>query len=225
MGGADCLPEHSMNGPDRRYRDIIFDFGGVLIDWNPRYLYRKFFDGDTASMERFLTEIRFHEWNLEQDRGRPFSSAVAELCERFPTRAELIKAYDERWEESIAGPIQTTVTILGRLKQGGYRLHGLSNWSVEKFAIVRPRYEFFSWFDTILVSGEVRLVKPDPRIFAVLLDRIGSKPEECLFIDDSMRNVIVADQLGFKAIHFESAERLDEELRSLVVLPESGGRP
>jgi 2-haloacid dehalogenase len=207
-----------MNRLDHRYGDIIFDFGGVLIDWNPRYLYRKFFDGDAESIERFLAEIGFTEWNLQQDKGRSFASAVADLCDRFPAYAELIKAYDERWEESIAGLIQPTVGILRRLKKSGHRLHGLSNWSVEKFEIVRPKYEFFDWFDMILVSGEVKLVKPDPRIYAVLLERIGRKPEECLFIDDSLNNIASADQLGFKTIHCKSPERLEEELRSLRVL-------
>jgi 2-haloacid dehalogenase len=203
---------------DCGYADIIFDFGGVLIDWNPRYLYRKLFDGDADSMERFLTEVKFTEWNLQQDVGRSFAEGVADLCGRFPAYAGLIKAYDERWEESISGLIEPTVAILRRLKQAGRRLHGLSNWSVEKFELVRPKYEFFSWFDTILVSGEVTLIKPDPRIYAVLLERIDRKPEECLFIDDSKINIASADQLGFKTIPFESPERLEEELRSLGVL-------
>lgn len=201
-----------------RYADIIFDFGGVLIDWNPRYLYRKFFDGDAASMEGFLTEVGFIEWNLQQDIGRPFAEGVADLCKRFPAYAGLIKAYDERWEESIGGLIQPTVAILRRLKRAGFRLHGLSNWSVEKYDLVRPKYEFFSWFDTILVSGEVKLIKPDPRIYAVLLERIGRKPEECVFVDDSQVNITTADQLGFKTIHFLSPEGLEDELRALHIL-------
>ena len=206
------------NCTDHRYADIIFDFGGVLIDWNPRYLYRKFFDGDDASMERFLTEVGFTEWNLQQDVGRPFAEGVADLCRRFPAYAGLIKVYDERWEESIAGPIEPTVRILRRLKHAGCRLHGLSNWSVEKFEIARLKYEFFRLFDTILVSGEVKLIKPDPRIYAVLLERIGRKPEECLFVDDSLVNITTADQLGFNAIHFQSPEKLEGELRSLGIL-------
>ena len=206
------------NCTNHRSADIIFDFGGVLIDWNPRYLYRKFFDGDDASMERFLTEVGFTEWNLQQDVGRPFAEGVADLCRRFPAYAGLIKVYDERWEESIAGPIEPTVRILRRLKHAGCRLHGLSNWSVEKFEIARLKYEFFRLFDTILVSGEVKLIKPDPRIYAVLLERIGRKPEECLFVDDSLVNITTADQLGFNAIHFQSPEKLEGELRSLGIL-------
>ncbi len=156
-----------------RIRTIVFDFGGVLIDWNPRYLYRKLFFGNEMAMESFLVEIGFTEWNLQQDAGRAFSLAVTELIKQFPTYADLIQAYDERWEESIAGPLQATVDLLLPLKQAGFELHGLSNWSSEKFAIARTKYEFFQLFETILLSGDVKLLKPDPRIYAVLLERIG----------------------------------------------------
>lgn len=204
------------------YQAIIFDFGGVLIDWNPRYLYRKLFDGDSNVIERFLTDIGFMEWNLQQDKGRSFAVAVAELCERFPAYANLIRAYDQRWEESIAGPIQPTVNLLHSLKQTGCRLYGLSNWSAEKFETVRSKYEFFNWFDTIVVSGEVKLVKPDPRIYTLFLERIGRTAEECLFIDDSRANIAAADQLGFKTIWYESPEQLEAELRHLGILRQKG---
>jgi len=210
-----------MNQSDRPYQAIIFDFGGVLVDWNPRYLYRKFFDGNAESMERFLTEIGFAEWNLRQDKGRSFAVAVAELYAQFPAYADLIRAYDQRWEESLGGPIQPTVNILRTLKQAGHRLYGLSNWSVEKFEIVRPKYEFFGWLDLILVSGEVKLVKPDPRIYAAFLERIGRTAKECLFIDDSRLNIATADQLGFATIHYQSPEQLESELRRLGLLPGS----
>ena len=200
------------------YQAIIFDFGGVLIDWNPRYLYRKLFDGNSNAMERFLTDIGFMEWNLQQDKGRSFAVAVAELSERFPAYADLIKAYDQRWEESLAGPIQSTVNLLHSLEQVGYRLYGLSNWSAEKFQIVRPKYEFFNWFETIVVSGEAKLVKPDPRIYTLFLERIGWTAEECLFIDDSRANIATADQLGFKTIWYESPEQLKAELFHLNIL-------
>ena len=210
-----------MNQSDRPYQAIIFDFGGVLVDWNPRYLYRKFFDGNAESMERFLTEIGFAEWNLQQDKGRSFAVAVAELYAQFPAYADLIRAYDQRWEESLGGPIQPTVNILRTLKQAGHRLYGLSNWSVEKFEIIRPKYEFFGWLDLILVSGEVKLVKPDPRIYAAFLERIGRTAKECLFIDDSRLNIATADQLGFATIHYQSPEQLESELRRLGLLPGS----
>ena len=195
-----------------RIRAIVVDFGGVLIDWNPRYLYRKLFPGGEAAMERFLAEIGFTEWNRQQDAGRAFALAVAELVKQFPAYAELIQAYDERWEESIGGPIQGTVELLLPLKQAGFELHGLSNWSSEKFASVRAKYPFFGLFQTILLSGDVKLIKPDPQIFRVLLDRIARPAGECLFIDDSEENITAAAALGFETIRFESSEQLRKEL-------------
>ena len=199
---------------------IVFDFGGVLIDWNPRHLYRKLFD-DSAAMESFLTEIGFMEWNVRQDEGRPFAAATAELCKQFPQYTELIKAYDERWEETISGPIAATVDILYALKQAGYPLYGLTNWSTEKFYIVRPQYQFFDCFEDIVVSGDVKLIKPDPRIFHLMLDRIGRPAEACLFIDDSLPNVEAAARLGFNAIRFSSAEALAASLEALKILPQN----
>jgi len=194
---------------------IVFDFGGVLIDWNPRHLYRQLFDGDLAAVEQFLTRIDFTTWNLQQDRGRLFAIAVADLCAQFPEDAEFIRAYDERYEESIRGPIEHTVHLLQTLKQAGYPLYGLSNWPQEKFDIVRPKYDFFGWFDDIVISGEVKLAKPDPRIYTLLLERIGRRAEDCLFIDDSPANIRAADQLGFQTIHYESPEQLESALRQL----------
>ena len=196
---------------------IVFDFGGVLMDWNPRYLYRKLLNDD--AVEALLSRIGFKEWNEEQDRGRSFAEAVAELCAKFPDDAALIRAYDERYEESLAGSIQGTVAILSTLKQVGYPLYGLSNWPTEKFNLVRPKYAFFEWFDSIIVSGDVKLIKPDPRIFAVLLEQINQRAEDCLFIDDSPVNIVAARRLGFQTIEFESPEQLNSELhrlRSLV---------
>lgn len=200
------------NQENNRHRALIFDFGGVLVDWNPRYLYSKFFDGDEGGLQRFLDEIRFAEWNLQQDKGRPFAEGVAELSGRFPEYAELIQAYDQRWEESISGPIQPTVEILDELRGAGYPLYGLSNWSGEKFKLVRQNYEFFDWFEDILVSGEVKLVKPDERIFNLMLERIKHPAEECLLVDDSAANIQAAASLGFQTIHFRSPEQLRGEL-------------
>jgi 2-haloacid dehalogenase len=197
---------------------VVFDLGGVLLDWNPRYLYQHLFNRNSDGMERFLTEIGFTEWNLEQDRGRPFDLAVAELSARFPHYADLIEAYIDRWEETIAGPIEGSVEILRELKQTGSALYGLSNWSRETFHRIRPRYQFLDWFEAIVISGEVQLVKPDPRIYQVLLRRIGRQAPECCFIDDSEPNVAAAARLGFKAIRFESPEQLRGELRRLGIL-------
>src|SRR5258708_3757613 len=204
---------------DTQIKALVFDFGGVLMDWNPRHLYRRFFENDPDGMEQFLTEIGFAEWNMQQDRGRPFSVAVAQLSAQFPHRADLIRAFDEHWDESIAGTIQPTVEILQTLRQAGYPLYGLSNWSAETFQRVRHKYEFFNLFDLILLSGEVELVKPDPEIYQRLLHMINRPAEECLFIDDSQPNIETANRLGFKTIHFTSPEHLAAELQRLHVLP------
>jgi 2-haloacid dehalogenase len=190
---------------------IIFDLGGVLIDWNPYYLYRNLFDDDGA-ITRFLDEVNFKAWNLRLDEGLPFAEAVAELSARFPQYAGLIQAYDQRWEESLGGPIRATIDILYGLKQKGYHLYGLSNWSLEKFALTRPRYAFFDCFDDLLVSGEARLVKPDPRIYTLFLKRIGRNASECLYIDDSEENAKMAQRLGIQTILFQSPEQLKGEL-------------
>jgi 2-haloacid dehalogenase len=197
-------------------RAIIFDLGGVLIGWDPRLLYRKLFDDD-ASVDRFFHEIDFYGWNLEQDRGRSFDEGIAELSARFPQYAEFIRAYDERYPETISGAIQPTVEVLSKLRQAGYPLYALSNWSAEKYEYARAHFDFLNWFDTIVVSAHVKLVKPDPRIFTVLLKRIGRPASECVFIDDVEKNVRAAQALGFHAIRFESAPQLATELRRLGI--------
>jgi len=199
---------------------IIFDFGGVLLDWNPRYLYRKLFPDDVPAMERFLDEIHFTEWNKLQDAGRPFSVAVAELCARHPQHCELIRAYDERFMETLSGAIAGTVGILRRLHRVGCPLYGLSNWPAEKFRLVRPVYEFFDLFKDMVISGEVGVTKPDPRIFHLLLQQVARPAEECLLIDDAPANISAAASLGFQTIQFHSPEQLATELESRGLLKE-----
>lgn len=191
---------------------LIFDFGGVLLDWNPRHLYRKLFPDDEAGMERFLAEIHFDEWNHLQDAGRKFAVAVPELCSRFPQYSGLIRAYDERYPESILGAIPGTVEILSRLKAAGRPLYGLSNWPAEKYDLVRPQYPFLAWFEGVVISGEVGLAKPDLRIFRLLLQRIGRLAGECLLVDDSPTNTAAASRLGFDTILFESPPALEAAL-------------
>lgn len=197
---------------------IVFDFGGVLMDWNPRYLYRKLFNHDEQAMERFLVEVGFFEWNQQQDAGRPFSEAVAELSARHPQYCDLIRAYDERYEESLSGPIMETVDILRQLHSSGFSLYGLSNWPAEKFQGVRARYDFFRWFDGIVLSGEVRITKPDPRIFHLLLEQIGRPAQECLLIDDSIHNIATAQALGFQTILFHSPQELEKQLTAVLTV-------
>jgi len=197
---------------------IIFDFGGVLIHWDPRRVYRSLLESD-AEIDAFFREVGFHEWNREQDRGRrTWADAVTGLAARFPHRRELIRAYDEQWEESIGGPIEGSVRILEGLHSSGHRLVGLSNWSPEKFRLTRPRYEMFGLFDEIIVSGEIGLLKPEREIFDLTLRTIGCRAFDCLFIDDHQPNIIAASALGFRTILFRSPEQLEEELRREGVL-------
>jgi 2-haloacid dehalogenase len=203
---------------------IVFDFGGVLVEWDPHYLYRPFFNGDDAAIDRFMQEIGFREWNLHQDGGRSFDEGVAVLSAQFPQYAHLIHAYHERWADSIVGSIDGTVDILRACKTAGNPLYGLSNWAQEKFDLVRPRYDFFECFDDILISSTVNLVKPDPRIFEIFLRRIDRRAEECVYIDDSAANVAAADRLGFISIHFESPAQLAVELDRLDVIHLNGHR-
>ncbi|MCP3965875.1 MAG: HAD family phosphatase [Lentisphaerae bacterium] len=195
------------NKPDT----IVFDFGGVLMDWNPRYLFQKLFD-DENSMEFFLTEICSAGWNAKQDAGRSFAVATSELIEKHPDYAEMIEAYDYRWEETVSGAITPTVNILKKLHKNGYELYGLSNWSAEKFTVVRENYSFFGLFKDIILSGEEGIIKPEPEIYEILLKRIKKESSECLFIDDSKANVDAAEALGFHSIHFKDAEQLKTQL-------------
>ncbi len=197
---------------------IIFDFGGVLVNWDPHRVFLKYFDNDEQAINKFLEEINFSEWNLRQDKGYPFKQAVAELSGQFPQYARLIRAYDEEWEESITGVIPGTVKLLHRLKSAGYPLYGLSNWNIEKFSIVRHKYALFDLFDDIMVSGEIELIKPDPAIFELMLRRINFLSQECVMIDDTPKNIEVAQRMGFVSIQFTTPENLEAELFRLKVL-------
>lgn len=197
---------------------IIFDFGGVLLDWHPRYLYQRYFPEQPSAINQFLDEINFYEWNAQQDKGRSFAEGIAELSMQFPHHAHLIQAYFDRWEESIRGPIGGSVDILRRLKQKDYPLYGLSNWSSETYPRARFKYPFFDWFDDVILSGAVKLNKPDPAIFRLLLKKIGYTAPECVLIDDSQSNIDTAKKMGFVAIHFSSPEQLHTELQMLNLL-------
>lgn len=196
---------------------VVFDLGGVLVDWNPRYLYRKLIE-DEAAVEKFLAEVCTPEWNLRQDAGRPFAEAVEELIVQYPDQQELIRAYHLRWEETIGGPIAGTVEILAELRRAGYTVAALSNWSAETFPVARRRFDFLNWFDMAVISGEVKMIKPDPRIFELLLERLGRRAGECVYIDDVEANVEAARRLGFRAVHFQSSEQLRDELQRLKIL-------
>jgi 2-haloacid dehalogenase len=215
------VPEQSARStrsPTSRVRAVVFDLGGVLIDWNPRYLYRKLLDDD-AAVETFLAEVCTQEWNFRQDVGRPWSEAVESLAREHPEQRHLIAAYRDRWEEMLGGPIDETVAILAELRAGGLPLFALSNWSAETFPIARSRYGFLEWFAGIVISGEVRLGKPDPRVFRYLLDRYRLDAASTVFIDDSTANAQAAADLGMIAIPFAGPERLRADLVGLGLLP------
>lgn len=197
---------------------IIFDYGGVLLEWDPRHLYRRFFPNQPEAMEQFLNEIKFAEWNAQQDKGRPFAEAVEILSSEFPQYAHLIRAYDEHWEESLTGVIHGTVEILKQLKVLKYSLYGLSNWSEETFLRARHKYDFFNLFDDMVISGEVKMIKPEPEIFHLALQKFGRSASECIYIDDSLPNIQQAQKMGFETIHFESPEQLKTELHKLDIL-------
>jgi 2-haloacid dehalogenase len=199
---------------------VVFDLGGVLIDWNPRYLFRKLFGADEDGMERFLTEICTTEWNLAQDAGRSWAEGKALLQARHPAQAELIEAYHRRWDEMVSGSIAGSVAILAELKGARVPVYGLTNFSRETFPLARRRFDFLDWFDGIVVSGEVNLVKPDPRIYQLLFDRFGLTAAESIFIDDNAGNTATAARLGMHAIHFTDPSALRGELAALGLLPE-----
>jgi 2-haloacid dehalogenase len=196
---------------------IIFDLGGVLLEWNPRYLYRKLFD-DEAAMEAFLATVCTPDWNVRQDAGRPFGEAVAELLEQHPEQEAMIRAYHERWEEMVPHAIEGTVEILADVRAAGYRVAALSNWSAETYPLMRQRFDFLGWFDRIVLSGDERCIKPDPQIYRILLDRLAQPAHECLFIDDSEKNVVAARQMGIHAIHFHSPEALRVQLQEMGIM-------
>lgn len=195
---------------------IIFDLGNVLIGWDARRLYRRLLP-DLQAVDSFLEQIRFSEWNARQDAGRPFREGVAELSRQFPQHAGLIQAYDTHWEESITGTCDETIEIARQLKQAGWHLCLLSNFSTEKFQLIRERHPFLELFDEMVISGEHKLIKPDPAIFLLTLRRIGREARECLFIDDSLPNIETARSLGFHAIHYQSAAQLRNELNLLNI--------
>lgn len=199
-------------------KNIIFDFGGVLVDWNPRHLYKKLFE-NKVDMEYFLENICTSDWNEQQDEGRTLLEGTEALIKCYPEQKELIEAYYGRWEEMLAGPMAETVAILEQLKDAGrHKLFGLTNWSAETFPIALRRFNFFKLFDGILVSGAEGLRKPHPDFYQLLLDRFELIASECLFIDDNKRNTDAACEFGIESIRFENPDQLKQELIDRQVL-------
>jgi 2-haloacid dehalogenase len=199
-----------------KIENIIFDFGGVLVDWNPRYLYRNHFPSE-EEMEHFLHTICTDEWNIEQDRGRTLAEGTRLLQNKHPEHHDLIKLYYDGWEIMLKSDIPESVAILHKLKEK-YNLYGLTNWSAETFPIAYERYSFFKEFKGIVVSGEEKLIKPDKRIFHLLFDRYKINPENSIFIDDNKNNIKAATELGLQAIHFQNPAQLEQMLTELSLI-------
>lgn len=192
---------------------IIFDLGGVLIDWNPEYLYRKIFDNDEEKVRWFLDEICPYSWNEQQDAGYGWPRAIAERVALYPEYKEWIEAYYGRWDEMLGGSLAGTVDILRQLRaKPEYQLLSLTNWSAETFPIAQQRFEFLSWFDGIVVSGVEKMRKPFPEIYELLLQRYAVNPAQAIFIDDSPRNIAAAEALGLQGIRFTTPSELHAEL-------------
>ena len=204
---------------------VVFDLGGVLIDWDPRHLYRRLFDGDDVSMERFLAEICTPAWNASLDAGRSWHEAVEMLARQYPERRDLILAYDQRWPEMLGGAIAGTVDILRDLRSTGVPVAALSNWSAEKFPVARERFDFLSWFEVLVISGEVGVSKPDPLIYRHLLDQTGFAPATTLFVDDVPANLAVAAGFGLQTHRFVDPPTLRTALEAFGLLPVSARPP
>lgn len=191
---------------------IIFDLGGVLIDWNPSYVFDRMFD-DEEKKKHFFENICTMDWNEKQDAGRSLKEATDELVNKHPHWKEYIEAYYGRWEEMLGGPIPDTVEIFRQLKESGkYKLYALTNWSAELFPIALERYDFLHWFDGRVVSGEEKMRKPFPEFYQLLLDRFQLKSQQTLFIDDNLRNAKAAEDIGLVTMRFTSPSQLKDDL-------------
>lgn len=199
-------------------KNIIFDLGGVLIDWNPNYMYKKLIPDDNQR-NWFLNNICTSDWNEEQDGGRLIKDANQLLIDQYPEQKDLIEAFYARWEEMLNGPIVETVEIFRQLKTANnHKLYALTNWSAETFPKALELYDFLHWFDGRLVSGEENTRKPFKEIYELILSRFNLNPAETLFIDDNLRNIDAAQTIGINTIHFTTAISLELELKKFGVL-------
>ena len=197
----------------KQINTIIFDLGGVLIDWNPEYVFREVIP-DHDRREYFFQNICTHDWNIEQDAGRPLAVATELLVREFPDWEMEIRTYYDRWEDMLGGPIHDTVDILRSLRdQKKHRLLALTNWSGETFPVALGRHDFLHWFEGIVVSGDEGTRKPFPDIYQLLLNRYGVEPQHAVFIDDNLHNVSAAEDHGIHGIHFQGPAHLLETLR------------
>ena len=198
-------------------KTIVFDLGGVLVDWNPRYLYRSVFNDD-AKMNHFLANICTGNWNELQDAGRSIQEATEVLVGHFPEYEFYIRMFYGEWQKMLNGPINGTVDILKTLKNKEYRILALTNWSAETFPIALGLFDFLHWFDDVLVSGKEKLIKPDPAIFNLLIKRYSLDPGQTIFIDDNIKNVTSAKEVGLDAIHFTDPHILRLQLNERGIM-------
>ena len=197
---------------------LVFDLGGVLVDWNPEYLYNKIIP-DEKERRWFLSTICTGDWNEQQDEGRSLQEGTDDLVRQYPGHEAAIRAYSGRWKEMLGGPIHETVEIFRELKfHTSLKLYALTNWSAETFPVALELYDFLHWFDGRLVSGEEKIRKPFPEIYRLLIDRFRIDPTKAIYVDDNIRNVLPARELGFYGIHFRTPELFREELKGLGVL-------
>ncbi|MCE5206153.1 MAG: HAD family phosphatase [Porphyromonadaceae bacterium] len=192
----------------KELKNIIFDFGGVLIDWNPVYLYQKVFKTE-EDVKYFLENICRYDWNLLQDKGRSLAEGTHLLQEKYPDYADEIALYYGRWEEMLGGTYDENTKLIRPLKER-YKVYGLTNWSAETLPLAINRYDFFQDLDGMVVSGEEKIVKPDRRLYEILLDRYDLYAEESLFIDDNATNIETARDLGFRVLHFTDDLNLEQ---------------
>lgn len=193
---------------------VIFDFGNVLVGWEPEHLYRQLIPDPTARAA-FLRDICGPDWNLEQDRGRPWAEAIAQRVAEFPDHAPLIRAFHERWDEMVTGPVAEGHDLLERVVAAGIPAYGLTNWSAETYDRSGHHMPFLKHLKYVAVSGHLRMVKPDPAIFHHLLEKIALPAERCVFIDDNQRNIAAAEALGLKTVHFRNDGTALDALRGL----------
>jgi len=197
---------------------IIFDLGGVLIDWNPKYVYRDVFNGDEEKVDWFLDNICTIDWNVEHDAGRLLKDGTELLVKQHPEHEELIRIYYDRWHEMLGGPIQDSVSLLNKLKKANtHKLYALTNWSAETFPVAIERYDFLQHFEGILVSGAEKMRKPYSKIYKLMLERYQLEASTSVFIDDNLDNVLGAQKVGMKAIHYKNSQQLLNELAYLGV--------
>ncbi|MBP5336435.1 MAG: HAD family phosphatase [Bacteroidales bacterium] len=196
-------------------KNIIFDFGAVLVDWNPHHLYDSYF-GDATKAEWFLTEICPYEWNAQCDAGRPIKDITAERVALFPEWEKEIRMYFDHWVDMMGDPIPGMEELVRDYKQRGYGVWGLTNWSAETLPLVRDDYPVFKLLDGYVVSGQEKVVKPDARLYRILLERFGLKAEECVFIDDNPANTAGAEAVGIRGIVFHDAEQLRKDLTAVL---------